>query len=85
MLVAPVLIQIRRYIMAEAIKISRDDFECYLDVQNYGAWNMFSNEALTATGLPKETYFAIMKNYDELDRKYHDSREADRWVLTYTD
>ena len=71
--------------MANAIKISRDDFECYLDVQKYGAWNMFSKEAQTATGLEKDKYLKIMEKYNELNNKYNDKKEADRWVLTYTD
>ena len=85
-LVAPVLyFKEQEDIMANAIKISRDDFECYLDVQKYGAWNMLSREAETATGLEKDKYHAIISNYDELDRKYNDKRETEKWVLTFTD
>jgi len=86
MLVAPVLnLKEQEDIMAKAIKISRDDFECYLDVQNYGAWNMFSEEARSATGLEKDKYLKIMEKFNELSDKYDDKKEADRWVLTYTD
>tara|TARA_Y100001951_G_C11068387_1_gene144702 strand:+ start:262 stop:477 length:216 start_codon:yes stop_codon:yes gene_type:complete len=71
--------------MANAVKISKDDFESYLDVQSYGAWNMFAPEAVAATGLPKETYLKIMKHYDVLYNKYNDKKEKDKWVLTFTD
>jgi hypothetical protein len=71
--------------MAKAVKISRDDFESYLDVQNYGAWNMLSGEARAATGLPEDTYVKIIKHYDILSNKYDDKKEMDKWVLTFTD
>jgi hypothetical protein len=71
--------------MAKAVKVSRDDFESYLDVQNYGAWNMLSSEARAATGLEEEIYSKIIKNYSGLSKKYNDEKEKDQWVLTFTD
>jgi hypothetical protein len=71
--------------MAKAIKVSRDDFESYLDVQSYGAWNMLSSEARAATGLEEEIYSKIIKNYSGLSKKYNDEKEKDQWVLTFTD
>ena len=71
--------------MAKAVKVSRDDFESYLDVQSYGAWNMLSSEARAATGLEEEIYSKIIKNYSGLSKKYNDEKEKDQWVLTFTD
>ncbi len=71
--------------MAKAIKVSRDDFESYLDVQSYGAWNMLSSEARAATGLEEEIYSKIINNYSGLSKKYNDEKEKDQWVLTFTD
>ena len=71
--------------MAKAVKVSRDDFESYLDVQSYGAWNMLSGEARAATGLEEEIYSKIIKNYSGLSKKYNDEKEKDQWVLTFTD
>jgi hypothetical protein len=38
----------------------------YCEVQEEGEYNMLSPQARMETGLEKETYFKIIKNYDKL-------------------
>lgn len=45
-------------------------FTAYVKVQFAGLWNMLSIEAVEATGLSKETYVYIIKNYSALAEKY---------------
>ena len=52
------------------MEISKEMFEAYKRVQNSGVYNMFTPDAVLATGLDKETYFAIIKDYDALSEKY---------------
>ena len=49
---------------------TKEEFAEYVAVQHCGLWNMFDPRAMEATGLSKETYVAIMKNYEELAQKY---------------
>ena len=52
------------------MEINKEMFDAYKKVQNSGVYNMFTPDAVLATGLDKETYFTIIKNYDELSEKY---------------
>ena len=52
-------------------KITKDQFEAYVRVQNSGVTNMFDIRNVTAlTGLNKEQCIAIMEQYNELTKKY---------------
>ena len=52
-------------------KITKDQFEAYVRVQNSGVTNMFDLKNVKAlTGLSKEQIIAIMKQYNELTKKY---------------
>ena len=42
------------------------DFKAYVRVQNSNCYNMLDPAALRATGLDKESYFFILKNYFDL-------------------
>jgi len=42
------------------------DFKAYRKVQMGGRWNMFDPQARAATGLTKDEYSFVMKNYGEL-------------------
>ena len=53
-----------------ALEITREQFEGYKEVQSSGQYNMFDPNARMLTGLDKNTYLSIMKNYDELSKKY---------------
>lgn len=52
--------------------ITSNEFASYLVVQASGLFNMFSNEAIKTSGLDREKYFLIQKNYRQLVEKYKD-------------
>ena len=63
------------------MKATKEQFKAYRRVQNSGAFNMYTPDAILSTGLDKETYFDIIKNYSE----YKDLYEGDKyWDLIYT-
>ena len=49
---------------------TKEQFAAYVRVQYSGRWNMFSQEAIEATGLDKETYLRILRSYEALALKY---------------
>lgn len=49
---------------------TKEEFAAYVRVQYSGLWNMFSQEAIEATGLDKETYLRILRSYEALALKY---------------
>ena len=52
-------------------KITKEDFEAYVDVQESGVTNMFDVKTVgELSGLEKEDIMTIMKNYGELMEKY---------------
>ena len=52
-------------------KITKEQFEAYIRVQNSGVTNMFDLKNVKAlTGLSKEQIIAIMEQYNELTKKY---------------
>ena len=53
--------------------ITQNQWEAYREVQDSGAYNMLSPQAVDMSGLDKDTYFTIIKNYSELAEKYEDS------------
>lgn len=52
------------------ITITREDFMKYYDVQMGGVYNMWDERALKLTGLTKEKYLNIIKNYSEYYNKF---------------
>ena len=46
------------------------EFKAYKEVQKKGKWNMFSKEAQLATGLSKDKYMLVIKNYRQLAEKW---------------
>ena len=55
------------------IEITREDFMKYYDVQMGGVYNMWDERALKLTGLSKEKYLNIIKNYNFFILKIFDS------------
>ena len=52
-------------------KITKEDFEAYIDVQESGVTNMFNAKLVgELSGLDKEQIMTIMTNYGELKDKY---------------
>ena len=55
--------------------ITIEDWETYLIVQESGLYNMFSPDAIRESGLDKDTYMTIVKNYSALEEKYENEEE----------
>ena len=51
-------------------EITKEEFQEFKRVQLSGMYNMFDPQAIRESGLDKDTYLKIMKNYSELDEKY---------------
>lgn len=58
------------------MNITSNEFASYLVVQTSGLFNMFSNEAIVTTGLGREKYFLILKNYKQLVEKYREDENC---------
>ena len=52
------------------MEVSENQFNAYERVRKEGQYNMFDPNARMLTGLDKETYIAIIKDYDNLSNKY---------------
>ena len=52
------------------MKATKEQFKKYRKVQNSGAFNMFTPDAILSTGLDKETYFEIVKHYSDYKKEY---------------
>mgnify|MGYP003149123786 CR=1 FL=1 len=52
------------------MKATKEQFQAYRRVQDSGAFNMYTPDAILSTGLDKETYFDIIKHYSEYSEKY---------------
>jgi hypothetical protein len=50
------------------------DWEDYEEVRSEGAYNMFDPMAREATGLDREEYSFVMKNYSELKKAAEEER-----------
>ena len=50
--------------------ITKDDWEAYRTVQDSGLHNMFSPQAILASGLDKNKFMSIVSRYYELEAKY---------------
>ena len=57
--------------------VTKEEWKAYRDVQDGALYNMYTPEAVRETGLDKETYFTIIKNYSALKEKYEDDKETD--------
>ena len=51
-------------------EITREMFEEYKNIQASGEYNMLSLQAREMSSMNKRQWYAIIKNYDELERKY---------------
>lgn len=51
-------------------EITREMFEEYKDIQASGEYNMLSPQAREMSSMDKRQWFAIIKNYNELEVKY---------------
>ena len=54
-------------------KITKENFEAYVDVQMSGITNMFDVKMVQSlSGLEKEQILTIMQHYGELEEKYNE-------------
>ena len=54
-------------------KITKENFEAYVDVQESGITNMFDVKMVQSlSGLEKEQIMTIMQHYGELKEKYNE-------------
>tara|TARA_R110000824_G_scaffold278583_1_gene466839 strand:- start:1953 stop:2141 length:189 start_codon:yes stop_codon:yes gene_type:complete len=58
-------------------KITKAQWEAYRIIQGKGWFNMMSPEAVRASGLDKDVYFQIVKQYEELFDKFEEADDAD--------
>ena len=58
------------------MKASKEQFKAYRRVQNSGDFNLFTPDAILSTGLDKETYFDIIKNYSDYKEEYETDKET---------
>lgn len=60
----------------EEVEISKEDFEDYERVRSSGATNMFDIQRVIelSDNLTREKCLAIMKNYEDLIKKFPDVR-----------
>ena len=52
------------------MKATKEQFKAYRKVQKGGEHNMYTPDAILSTGLDKETYFDIIKNYNKYEEEY---------------
>ena len=57
------------------MKATKEQFKKYRKVQNSGAFNMFTPDAILSTGLDKETYFEIVKHYSDYKKEYEGDKQ----------
>tara|TARA_Y100001938_G_C8084948_1_gene431383 strand:+ start:1261 stop:1440 length:180 start_codon:yes stop_codon:yes gene_type:complete len=56
-------------------EITRYEWECYREVQKGGLYNMFTPDAIRASGLDKKTYFIIVEHYDFFYKKFEGGKD----------
>ena len=56
--------------MSETVKIDRNQWKQYKDVQNSGQFNMFNPRARAMTNLSKNEWIHIISNYTDLKEKF---------------
>ena len=56
------------------MEISKEQFEAYKKVQTSGNYNMFSPDAILATGLDKESYFELIDKYDKYSEQFEEDK-----------
>jgi hypothetical protein len=55
--------------------MNKDHFERFEAVRSSGNWNMYDIKARKATGLTKDEYYSVMRNYTKLMELYPDVRK----------
>ena len=50
--------------------VSKKEFMAYEAIREQGHYNMFTSEAVKATGIARDVYEELIMNYDVLHKKY---------------
>ena len=58
------------------INVSKKDFMAYESVREQGHHNMFTSEAVKATGISRDVYEELIMNYGELHKKYMEKKPS---------
>tara|TARA_Y100001938_G_scaffold11802_1_gene14659 strand:+ start:1188 stop:1361 length:174 start_codon:yes stop_codon:yes gene_type:complete len=53
-------------------QVTKEQFKAYKKVQNSGRYNMFTPDAMLATGLDKTTYFEIIDKYSKYKEQFEE-------------
>jgi len=57
------------------MEITKEQFNEFTEVQDFGEVNMLSPQAREMTELSKQEWIFIMNNYEDLENKYNNKRE----------
>ena len=57
------------------MKVSKEQFQEYRDVQDSGMFNMFDPQAREMTSLDRDEWIYIISNYAELKAKYENKEK----------
>ena len=60
------------------MEITKEQWDEYRDVQDSGLYNMFDPNAREMTGLSKQEWIHIMKNYSELKTKHEGEQDDNK-------
>ena len=55
-------------------QVTKEQFQAYKKVQTSGNYNMFTPDAIMATGLDKTTYFEIIDKYDKYSEQFEEGK-----------
>ena len=58
----------------DKISVSKKEFMAYEAVREQGHYNMFTSEAVKATGIARDVYEELIMNYDVLYKKYMEKK-----------
>ena len=59
------------------MKLTKEQFMEYMQVQDSGMFNMFDPQAREMTSLSRDEWLHILKNYSELKEKYEGGQQND--------
>jgi hypothetical protein len=63
-------------------EITNSQWKAYKKVKNSGLFNMFTPDAIDMSGLDKQTFITISKNYNKLEERFeskgsHEKKQID--------
>ena len=55
------------------IEVTKKNWKAYRRVQDSGLYNMLSPDAVRSSGLDRDIYFEIIKNYDRYEDEFENN------------